>query len=462
MESLLLAIAHARVDIPPDVLGWALDTATPLFRASTEFLVRRDVTDAQAWALLWRDGKLEKSAEKVSPGEPGYWSSNASSGRLAGHVASYLARPDVPPGTVARVRERFDATAMSRLDLLREVTRLGGSDAVCHELAAEPPVGSSRGHRLGPRELALVERYRSDLRTEAHERAESIAAQVSAILEGDGLLGRVECARARGTGGIDVLDACLFGHGSIAPAPESADAESAEWLEEVGVNALAYAPDWFRLGPSLSALRPIVRMHRDPADRSAQRWWPRRIRDFGPAGAVPLTFSLTPEEGDYVIRKLGNDLRRYEELAELAKAQPNVPLGELCCATEGLSRASGAGHPDRTEGSEHAPEAPDSPEPSVPDMAAIRAAWPQVMAEVSDRSRTTHVMLRDATVHQVGGHHIVLAHAIEPLATRLSVPRNSALIVGALQAVFGVEFEVSCMHVPRSEGAAAQPGVSIP
>lgn len=334
MEYLLLVIARARIEIPPNALSWTLDLATPMFRAWTELLGRREATDRQAWTLLWRDGRLEKSAETVPHGSAGYWSCNASSERLAEHVARYLARPDVPPGSVARIREHFDGTVLARLDLLREVTCLDGSDAVCHELAAEPPVGSSRDHRLGPRELALVERYRNYARTAARQRVESIAAQVSAILEEDDLIGRVECARRQGAQGIEALEACLFGNGTTAPLPESADAASTEWLEEIAASALVYSTDSFRLGPSLSALRPIVRMHRDPADRSTERWGPRRIRDFGPAGTVPLSFSLPSEEGEFVLRNLGNDVRRYEKLADLLEDQPNVPLGHLCRTTE--------------------------------------------------------------------------------------------------------------------------------
>lgn len=334
MEYLLLAIARARIEIPPNALGWALDSATPMLRAWTELLGRREVTDAQAWTLLWRDGRLERAAEKVPQGEAGYYSCNKSSDELAEHVASYLARPDVPPGAIARTREHFDGTVLARLDLLRAVTRRDGSDTVAHELAAEPPVDSSRGRQLGHREFALVERYRNNARTEARERARSIAAQTSAILEEEDLIGRVEYARRQGVRGRDGLEACLFGHGTIAPLPAFADAASAQWLEGIASDALVYSTDSFRLGPSLSALRPIVRMHRDPSDPSAQSWGPRRIRDFGPAGTVPLTFSLPSEEGEFVIRKLGNGVRRYEKLADLTEEQPNVPLGQLCRTTE--------------------------------------------------------------------------------------------------------------------------------
>lgn len=87
MEYLLLTIARARVDVPSDVLRWALDTATPGFHSWIALLGRTDVTDAQAWALLWRDGRLERSAEKLPKGSEGYWTSNRPSERLAGEVA---------------------------------------------------------------------------------------------------------------------------------------------------------------------------------------------------------------------------------------------------------------------------------------------------------------------------------------------------------------------------------------
>lgn len=138
---------------------------------------------------------------------------------------------------------------------------------------------------------------------------------------------------------------------------------------------MAYSPDSFRMGRIVSALRPIVRMHRDPADRSAQRWWSRRIRDFGPAGVVPLTFSIPSEEGEFVIRKLGNDVRRYEELAVLAKEQPDTPLGELCRATDRFTRAHETGHTHGTVAVGYVQEVPDRPRSGLPDLDAIQDAW---------------------------------------------------------------------------------------
>lgn len=472
MEYLLLTIARARVSVPSDVLRWVLDTATPGFRSWTTLLGRTDVTDAQAWALLWRDGRLERSAEKVPQGSEGYWTSNRPSERLAGEVAYYLSRPDVPSGAVRRVRERFDETVLTRLDLLREVTRLGASDIVCHEVAAEPPAGSSRGHQLGARELALIERYRNNARIEEREKAERIAVQVAAILEKDDLRARVECARSLDAFGAEILEKCLFGHGSVSPPPESADAASAEWLEKAASRELIDSLDSFLMGRILSAVRPIVRMYRDPADRSAERWGPRRIRDFGQAGTVPLTFSIPAEEGEYIIRTLGNDAYRYEKLAVLVEEQPNVPLGELCRVTERLDRpfearrTCNSGSLDHSlEGFEEVDWDEIALEPVAPDLDAVLDVWPEVSAQVLERSRTTHVMLSRAKVQSVDGNRIVLALDHEALARRLDSSRHSSPIVESLRAVLGVDFEVSCTHHPtRGNGAVGnlrgRPGTS--
>lgn len=68
MEYLLLVIARARIEVPPDIMRWCLDTATPMLRSWTQLVGRSDVTDEEAWMMLWRDGKLEKSADKVPAG----------------------------------------------------------------------------------------------------------------------------------------------------------------------------------------------------------------------------------------------------------------------------------------------------------------------------------------------------------------------------------------------------------
>lgn len=304
-------------------------TCTPQFRTWTSLLGRPDITDTQAWTLLWRDNKLQQSAQAQPKESEHYWTSNQSSERLAEHVASYLARPDAPSGAVARVRATLDSTALTRLDLLRAVTRAGGSDLVCHQIAAEPPNGSTRGHHLGNREITLVERYRTATDETAHQRSQELDSHLTSILHEHDLIGRVDRARSLSAFGIEALTACIFGHGSVAPAPECADSASAAWLEEATTYILQ-AGENYQLGPIVSAIRPILRMHRDPTELSARRWWPRRLRDLGEAGTVPHTFALPSEEGEFVLRELGDDVTRYPSLAALLETRPDEPLRALC------------------------------------------------------------------------------------------------------------------------------------
>lgn len=314
-------------------MSWMLETCTPLFTTSILLLSRTDITEAQAWNLLWRDGALERSAQFQPPGSKTYYQSNSPSPRLADHVAGYLARPDVPPGSVGRVRQKFDSTALTRLDLLRAVIQRGGSDLVSHEIAAEPPAGSDRGPRLGGRERALIDRYRATVDEADMRRSRDHDEHLGHILAEPDLVRRVNCARSMSAlDDIDILNACIFGHGSVAPPPECADPATAEWLEAAATNVMYYGENHL-LGPVISALRPILRMHRDPTDMASRRWWSRRFRAFGEAGTVPHTFALPSEEGDYIIRMLGDNVDRYRSLATRLDGDPDESLRESCLAT---------------------------------------------------------------------------------------------------------------------------------
>lgn len=93
---------------------------------------------------------------------------------------------------------------------------------------------------------------------------------------------------------------------------------------------------------------------------------------------------------------------------------------------------------------------------AIPDVDAIRQAWPEVRAHIRGRSRTTDVILHGATVHAVEDTCIVLAHDSLPLARRIPDPINAQRITDALHAVLGIEFDVSCIYpTPRPEGGAS-------
>nr|WP_206072336.1 DNA polymerase III subunits gamma/tau [Antrihabitans stalactiti] len=106
------------------------------------------------------------------------------------------------------------------------------------------------------------------------------------------------------------------------------------------------------------------------------------------------------------------------------------------------------------------PAAP--PAPGRPDADAVRAAWAQVRAKVRERSKIVEVMLSGATVAEVRGESIVLAHESRPLAARLVEPRNAEVIRDALRAVFGVDFEVLSAAGAGPAAPAAKPARSQP
>jgi DNA polymerase III subunit gamma/tau len=97
---------------------------------------------------------------------------------------------------------------------------------------------------------------------------------------------------------------------------------------------------------------------------------------------------------------------------------------------------------------EEAPAAVGSAEPNA---AAVRTLWPTVRDKVRQRSKTTEVMLADATVRAVEGDTLVLSHKSPPLAKRLSEQRNADVIAEALKDALGVNWRVRC----EAGGAAA-------
>jgi hypothetical protein len=331
METLITALSRATVTVPPPVVSLMVETAVPLFQPWRELLRRNELSDQKAWECLWRDDALIKSARKI----PGKWTANATSYALADTVSLYLSRPDVPSGRISLLRTRLDVDQLRRIDLLRSVTRLDGGDAVCREIVAEPPPGSTRDEHVGLRELALIERYRQSARGEAEDRDSKNNSVVERILQHDGLIARA--AEARRSDRVDqllTLKACLFGRGTVAARPEDADLVTAQYLLTLGRNASIYQHSDLGLGEVLSALRPILRAYINPGYTPPRSWVSDRLLTFGEAGVVPLGHSIYAEEGNYVVRRFGSSVDKYEALSKLAAEPDAVPLGELCDRVE--------------------------------------------------------------------------------------------------------------------------------
>ncbi len=93
----------------------------------------------------------------------------------------------------------------------------------------------------------------------------------------------------------------------------------------------------------------------------------------------------------------------------------------------------------------------------APDAAAVRQVWPALLEAVREQSRTTQVLLSNATASAVRGSTLVLTLPNAPLARRLGDDRNVELIRAALRTVLGVDWQVRCEHSDGEAGASKPP-----
>ncbi|WP_433291230.1 DNA polymerase III subunit gamma and tau [Pseudonocardia sp. CA-142604] len=105
-----------------------------------------------------------------------------------------------------------------------------------------------------------------------------------------------------------------------------------------------------------------------------------------------------------------------------------------------------------------APVRPAAPAAAAPlDAAAVRRAWPEVLAVAKERKKRTAALLVSATVRAVENDTLVLSIGTAPLARLLSEQSNTEVIAEALHAVLGVCWRVRCEH---GDGPAAAPAAS--
>ncbi|MGH3599677.1 MAG: DNA polymerase III subunit gamma and tau [Pseudonocardiaceae bacterium] len=102
------------------------------------------------------------------------------------------------------------------------------------------------------------------------------------------------------------------------------------------------------------------------------------------------------------------------------------------------------------------PTAQPGPAPDQLDAAAVRRVWPALLDAVREQSRTTQVLLSNATASAVQGSTLVLTLPNAPLARRLGDERNVELIKAALRTVLGVDWQVRCEHVDAEAGAGGE------
>jgi DNA polymerase-3 subunit gamma/tau len=111
-----------------------------------------------------------------------------------------------------------------------------------------------------------------------------------------------------------------------------------------------------------------------------------------------------------------------------------------------------------------APEPVQAPsvDPGALDTTAIRRIWPELLTAVRNQpgGRSTEAMLTNATVQDIDGDTVVIAHAAAPLARRLGEARNVDLIATALITVIGGRWRVRCVHAgatPAQQVSQAPP-----
>ncbi|TLW93063.1 DNA polymerase III subunit gamma and tau [Saccharomonospora piscinae] len=161
--------------------------------------------------------------------------------------------------------------------------------------------------------------------------------------------------------------------------------------------------------------------------------------------------------------------RVYERPSQRAAPQRPVPESEPQRAAPRETRAETPATPptapatpapssaEPAEPTEQAAPPQAGAEPSQVDAAGLRQYWPQVLAAVRTRSRSTEALLTGATVHSVSGATVVLTHPAEPLVRRLSEKRNVECIAAALGEVVSGEWTVRCVH-PSAVQAAENAG----
>ncbi|HJQ44715.1 MAG TPA: DNA polymerase III subunit gamma and tau [Amycolatopsis sp.] len=134
--------------------------------------------------------------------------------------------------------------------------------------------------------------------------------------------------------------------------------------------------------------------------------------------------------------------------------RPAEPTPEPARPAAEPPRPAPAARPEPVAVQEEPVQEPGPPSPGGVDATAIRRVWPDLLAAIRKTSRSTEAMLTNATVQSVEGSTVVLAHTAEPLARRLSEPRNADFIAGALHEVLGGTWQVRCVHGGGGGGSA--------
>jgi DNA polymerase-3 subunit gamma/tau len=114
--------------------------------------------------------------------------------------------------------------------------------------------------------------------------------------------------------------------------------------------------------------------------------------------------------------------------------------------------------PEPTPVAEEVPVA--APASAGPTVETLRESWNTLRNKVGERNKVLPAMLSAATVHDVRGHVLVIAHVTPVLGARVTSPHNAAVICEVLSEMFGgtwqVEYQEGAPVVPAGSGPAAK------
>lgn len=138
-------------------------------------------------------------------------------------------------------------------------------------------------------------------------------------------------------------------------------------------------------------------------------------------------------------------------VVEAPVVEPPVPAPAEAEDPIGLSEPE----PDYEPEYEEPAAAEAAPVSAGPTVETLRESWNTLRNKVGERNKVLPAMLSAATVHDVRGHVVVIAHGSPVLGARVTQPHNAAVICEVLAEMFGGTWQVE-----YQEGAPTAPAAS--
>ncbi|MBK1785024.1 DNA polymerase III subunit gamma and tau [Prauserella cavernicola] len=211
-------------------------------------------------------------------------------------------------------------------------------------------------------------------------------------------------------------------------------------------------------GDEAAMLQRLERLERRVTAGPAQAGAPQAAAPAAtPAPAAQQTAPATTAAPERTFERPSQRSAKPAEPTQPSAAAPPAEQPEPPKQPAAPAASAPPAQPEPKPAQAPAPVAGSSSEPGQLDAAALRQYWPQLLAAVRKLSRSTEAMLTNATVHSLDGNTVVLTHPAEPLARRLSEPRNADCIATALGQVVSGNWSVRCVHAGAVQNEAPAP-----